>query len=57
MSAALPAAVPAPAPNPVAPASAPAPRRAAGRRVRRAAVDLLPPVLTRAIRNARAARR
>ncbi|MEU7499150.1 class I SAM-dependent methyltransferase [Streptomyces griseofuscus] len=57
VSAALPAAVPAPAPNPVAPASAPAPRRATGRRVRRVAVDLLPPVLTRAIRNARAARR
>ncbi|MFE5214617.1 MULTISPECIES: class I SAM-dependent methyltransferase [unclassified Streptomyces] len=43
------AAAPAPAP-----AARPAPRY--GRRVRRVAVDLLPPVVTRAIRNARAAR-
>jgi hypothetical protein len=45
-----PAAAPAPAPV------RPAPRRSASR-VRRVAVDLLPPVVTRAIRNARAARR
>ena len=44
---------PAAAPAPVGPAR-PAPRY--GRRVRRVAVDLLPPVVTRAIRNARAAR-
>ncbi|MGW4562011.1 class I SAM-dependent methyltransferase [Streptomyces sp. NPDC004561] len=46
------AAAPAPAPSPVRPA----PRRGAAR-ARRVAVDLLPPVVTRAIRNARAARR
>ncbi|MGW1909563.1 class I SAM-dependent methyltransferase [Streptomyces sp. NPDC002076] len=43
---------PAPAPAPVRPA----PRRGASR-LRRVAVDLLPPVVTRAIRKARAARR
>ncbi|MEW2621758.1 class I SAM-dependent methyltransferase [Streptomyces sp. NPDC048106] len=48
------AARPAPARTP-APAAA-APRRGTGRRVRRVAVDLLPPILTRAIRNARTAR-
>lgn len=47
-----PAPAPAPAPAPVRPA----PRRGASR-VRRIAVDLLPPVVTRAIRKARAARR
>lgn len=45
---------PAPAPAPAAPPARPAPRR--GSRVRRVAVDLLPPVVTRAIRKARAAR-
>lgn len=55
-----PAAIPAPAPTVPAPAPtapAPGPRRGPGRRARRVAVDLFPPVLTRAIRNARAARR
>lgn len=42
----------APAPAPVRPATRQSPSR-----VRRVAVDLLPPVVTRAIRNARAARR
>ncbi|MFI6358730.1 class I SAM-dependent methyltransferase [Streptomyces sp. NPDC050743] len=48
----VPQETPAPAPAPVRPA----PRRSASR-VRRVAVDLLPPVVTRAIRKARAARR
>ncbi|MEV6052660.1 class I SAM-dependent methyltransferase [Streptomyces sp. NPDC052107] len=48
----VPQETPASAPAPVRPA----PRRSASR-VRRVAVDLLPPVVTRAIRNARAARR
>jgi hypothetical protein len=50
----VPQETPAPAPTP-APVR-PAPRRGASR-VRRVAVDLLPPVVTRAIRKARAARR
>ncbi|GHE13094.1 class I SAM-dependent methyltransferase [Streptomyces alanosinicus] len=56
----VPAPQEAPAPAPAA-APAPAPSRPAPRRnpsrARRVAVDLLPPVLTRAIRSARAARR
>ncbi|MGV4982563.1 class I SAM-dependent methyltransferase [Streptomyces sp. NRAIS4] len=46
---------PAPAPAPASAPGRPAPRRRASR-ARRVAVDLLPPVVTRAIRNARAAR-
>ncbi|MFB7496681.1 class I SAM-dependent methyltransferase [Streptomyces sp. NPDC056161] len=45
---------PAPTPAPAAPPARAASRR--GSRVRRVAIDVLPPVVTRAIRNARAAR-